>query len=158
MTEDGTRALRDALGCFGTGVALVTAQSPAGVAAITINSFASVSLHPGLVLWSLGEKSDSFAVFSTAETWGVSVLGAESEEVARRYAATGRAAAAPAEITHLEGTPVHAEALAAFSCRTYERHRLGDHLVIVGEVIGFTYRPGPGLSFFRGRFGALDAN
>ena len=45
------RTLRDALGCFATGVTVVTCVNDAGEpAGITVNSFTSVSLDPPLLL------------------------------------------------------------------------------------------------------------
>lgn len=148
-----SRALRNALGCYATGVAVITTQSPAGVAAITVNSFASVSLAPPLVLWSLGDQSDAYDVFSTADVWGVTVLAAEDENQARRFGQKGRACAEASECETLGGAPVLEGGIAAFGCRTFERRRLGDHLLIVGEVQDFRVSAGPGLSFFRGAFG-----
>ena len=59
------RALRNALGQFPTGVTIITADpegyEPFGV---TANSFASVSLDPPLVLWSLQKNSDTFDAFA----------------------------------------------------------------------------------------------
>ena len=60
------RALRDAFGCFPTGVAVVTAGSPRLTMGITVNSFASVSLDPPLVLWCLARHSDRFETFLNA--------------------------------------------------------------------------------------------
>ncbi|MBA2635674.1 MAG: flavin reductase family protein, partial [Sphingomonas sp.] len=45
------RTLRDALGCFATGVTVVTALNAEGEpAGLTVNSFTSVSLDPPLLL------------------------------------------------------------------------------------------------------------
>src|SRR3546814_9277401 len=69
MAED-TRKFRNALGCFATGVAVITAkaegQAPIG---ITVNSFSSVSLDPPLILWSLDKKSDTMPIFAAVETF-----------------------------------------------------------------------------------------
>ncbi|MGE3143614.1 MAG: flavin reductase family protein [Hyphomonadaceae bacterium] len=154
MDSDATR-FRQALGAYPTGVAVVTTALPGGdAAAITINSFASVSLRPCLLLWSLGDQSDAYEIFSTAELWGVSVLGAEDGALAALYAANGRPPVAAADLRPLGGAPVLARALAAFGCRTHERRVMGDHLLIVGEARDFSVRTGPALSFFRGHFGA----
>ena len=49
------RDFRNALGTYGTGVTIITATAADGKPyGITCNSFASVSLNPPLVLWSLG--------------------------------------------------------------------------------------------------------
>ena len=52
------RALRDLLGSYPTGVAIVTTRAADGRnVGLTINSFASLSLDPPLVLWSLVNRS-----------------------------------------------------------------------------------------------------
>jgi flavin reductase (DIM6/NTAB) family NADH-FMN oxidoreductase RutF len=79
------RGFRDALGRYATGVALVITRDSAGVVAgMTINSFASVSLDPPLILWSMRRDSTSAEVFRAAPHFTVSILGAEHAEIARR--------------------------------------------------------------------------
>ena len=81
-----SRSLRDALGEFATGVAVVTARSADGVpVGVTINSFASVSLEPPLVLWSLGLSSPSRAVFETCSHYAVNILAADQVELSQRF-------------------------------------------------------------------------
>ena len=73
-----TRSLRDALGEFATGVAVVTARAADGQpVGVTINSFASVSLEPPLVLWSLGLQSPSLAAFESCSHYAVNILAAD---------------------------------------------------------------------------------
>ena len=49
------RDFRNALGTYATGVTIITAMAADGKPyGLTCNSFASVSLNPPLVLWSLG--------------------------------------------------------------------------------------------------------
>lgn len=156
MTEDEGRRFRQALGAYPTGVAVITTQSPGGVAAITVNSFASVSLDPRLVLWSIGDQSDAYPTFSKADLWGVSIMASAQEETARRFSKIGRTCAEPDMCAELGGAPVLSRAIARFGCRTFQRRTLGDHLLIVGEVLAFDAEGGPALTFHRGRFGALD--
>lgn len=64
MTYD-LRAFRSAVGCFPTGVAVITTavrgEEPIG---LTVNSFTSVSLDPPLLLWCLNRSSDRFRAFT----------------------------------------------------------------------------------------------
>ncbi|HCY54729.1 MAG TPA: flavin reductase, partial [Oceanicaulis sp.] len=76
------RAFRDALGCYPTGVALVTVLENGRARALTINSFASVSLEPPLVLWSLDRGSLRYDQFSSAPRFAINVLGADQEALA----------------------------------------------------------------------------
>ena len=81
---------RRALGCFATGVAVVTAVEKNGArAGITINSFNSVSLDPPLVLWSIDEESQSFETFVAAEHFAVNVLAMHQRDICDRFAARG---------------------------------------------------------------------
>ena len=58
-------AFRGALGCFATGITVVTAIAPSGeLLGITANSFNSVSLDPPLVLFSLHRAAYSLGAFT----------------------------------------------------------------------------------------------
>jgi 3-hydroxy-9,10-secoandrosta-1,3,5(10)-triene-9,17-dione monooxygenase reductase component len=157
-------AYRRALGAFPTGVALITAEAAeAGAWALTVNSFVSVSLSPRLIMWSLSRDSDRYAVFAGAPDWGVSVLRADQENLSSRFAAH---LATPAEEREIErwarrtgetAAPMLKAALARFDCHTVARHHVGDHLLIVGEVLAFDSFSGDALTYFCGRYGAAAA-
>ena len=83
------RDFRTALGTFATGgVTVITSggdrRQPA--VGLTCNSFASVSLNPPLVLWSLLIYSQSLAVFQNASHFAVNVLGASQQDLATKFA------------------------------------------------------------------------
>src|SRR5882762_5223672 len=80
------RDFRNALGTFGTGVTVVTAMTAEGKPyGVTCNSFASVSLNPPLVLWSLGMFSQGLTIFQNASHFTVNILGASQAELATRF-------------------------------------------------------------------------
>ena len=86
-----SRAFRNALGRFVTGVTVVTAVDAAGgFHGITVSSFSSVSLEPPLVLFCLGRRTASLDAFTAAAGFGVSVLGVEQRPLAEAFA-RGRA-------------------------------------------------------------------
>lgn len=157
MTFD-TRAFRQALGSFPTGVAVVTTASqecpPTG---ITINSFTSVSLEPPLVLWCIDVKSDRYHTFTSARAYTISVLGTAHEEISGRLAKEGVHSLTGVGLIGTElGPPALADALAIFECETEAVHPGGDHAIILGRVVRFARREaGAPLVFFRGRYGAL---
>jgi flavin reductase (DIM6/NTAB) family NADH-FMN oxidoreductase RutF len=153
VDHDDNRAYRRALGNFATGVCLITAPGADGVSAITINSFTSVSLQPRLILWCLDDRSDRYQMFAAAATFGVNVLAADQQAVSTRFAQPGVFKVEAEALDHWEGAPVLRHGLARMACRTFERIVLGDHLVIVGEVVRFGVEEGDGLTYFRGRYG-----
>lgn len=151
------RALRTALGAYGTGVAIVTARGAGGQpVGMTINSFAAVSLDPPLVLWSVQSDTASAAAFREARHFALSILAADQEAVARQFARTdddkfGGVASSPG----LAGVPLIDGAVAHFECAAWACYPGGDHEIIVGRVNRFASRPGPALGFHRGRFTVL---
>src|SRR6185437_8071186 len=81
------RDFRNALGTFATGVTIITAAGVDGKPyGLTCNSFASVSLNPPLVLWSLGIFSQGMSIFQNASHFAVNVLGASQQALATRFA------------------------------------------------------------------------
>lgn len=150
-------AYRRALGAFATGVCVVTADGAAGPVGITVNSFASVSLEPRLVLWSLDERSVRWPAFSAAERFAVHVLSARDRDRAARFS-RGAGRLDPSEFTRPDdGPPALPDVLARFDCAVHQRIPMGDHLILVGRVLAFEASAGgDALTFYRGRYGAAS--
>ena len=149
------RLLREALGRYATGVTVVTAAGPQGPVGMTVNSFASVSLEPPLVLWSPARASARHEVFVNAAHWSVHVLGAEQLETCLRFTKGGRQFEGLAPALTPEGVPVMPGGAARFDCTAHAAHAAGDHSVLIGRVLRVTVA-GPGdhpLVFAAGRFG-----
>ena len=82
----GRRALRDSLGNFATGVAVITTLGDGGgPVGLTVNSLASLSLDPPLVLWCLDRQSECIHLFTVGDRFVVNILGAGQEALARRF-------------------------------------------------------------------------
>ncbi|WP_407169361.1 flavin reductase family protein [Bradyrhizobium sp. ORS 111] len=154
------RDFRNALGTFATGVTIVTAMSADGRPyGITCNSFASVSLNPPLVLWSLGVFSQGLAVFQNASHFTVNVLGASQQVLAVRFArSSGDKFAGVSWTPGLGNAPILAEVVANFQCRSVNRYYGGDHVIFLGAVEAYAYDQGAPLLFARGAFGRFLAD
>ncbi len=154
-TPDTSTAFREALGCFGTGVTVVTTNTSQGPRAITVNSFSSVSLDPPLVLWCLAKDSNRFDAFEACEHYAIHVMAEEQQGLALKFARDGSDFShADWAVDHL-GRPQLANCLARFDCQLHTRHEAGDHLIIVGQVEKVMFRTGKGLIFKRGQFGGF---
>jgi flavin reductase (DIM6/NTAB) family NADH-FMN oxidoreductase RutF len=157
MELEPEQAYRRAMSAFVTGVTVVSAARNGGaLSGITVNSLTSVSLKPRLLLWCLGDQSERYDVFAEAEHWGVSMLGAEHETLAHRFARAETETIAPDEAEMFNGAPVLRVGVAHLSCQTHDRRVAGDHLIIIGEVTDFRVKPGSALTFFRGLYGAAE--
>ena len=153
-TEFDQSAYRRALGCFATGVAVVTALDKNGAkAGITINSFNSVSLRPPLVLWSVAADSQSFDVFVEAEHFAVNVLAMHQRDISERFAASGSIKFDDLDCDEgIAGVPILPTYSAVFECQTEHSYEGGDHTILVGRVLKFEDRKTDPLIFYRGHY------
>lgn len=145
---------RRALGCFATGVAVVTAVDSAGAGVgITVNSFNSVSLDPPLVLWSVAESSHNYDVFRRAEFFAVNILSKEQKDLADRFAQRSEHKFDGLACREgLNGVPLLPKFAALFECRTEHIYAGGDHKIIVGRVLRVEDHDTDPLIFYRGDY------
>jgi flavin reductase (DIM6/NTAB) family NADH-FMN oxidoreductase RutF len=157
------KLLRRTLGAFATGVTVVTVggDSPHGM---TANSFTSVSLDPPLVQVNVGRRAVMHELLSAHGTFGVSVLAADQEPVARHFADRWR----PQGLAqfdavdwwpgHRTGAPLIAGAIATFECELWETYDGGDHTIFVGRIVSLE-RSGESdpLLFVHGKFRQVAA-
>lgn len=148
------KAFRDALSTFTTGVTIITTRGPDGEPiGITANSFNSVSLNPPLVLWSLAKSAYSLAAFSANKHWNVHVLSTEQEALSGRFASRGEDKFAGIELDRgINEIPLLHNCTARFQCRTAFMYEGGDHVIFVGEVLGFDKSALPPLAFQSGQY------
>ena len=153
-----TRAFRDALGCFATGVTIITTVAPDGrLLGVTINSFNSLSLEPPLVLFSLARSLMSFNGFEGARHFAVNVLGRHQKILANHFATRTINKFANLEfVTGETGCPLIPGAVVYFECETRARYDGGDHMIFVGEVLRLEAdMEAEPLVYHRGRFHSL---
>lgn len=156
------KSYRRALGQFATGVAVITAQSPAGDAiGLTMSSFNSVSLDPPLVLFSVDRRARSLPAMLDARGYAVNILGRDQERLSDQFAK-----ALSGKWTAVEHTAGHAEApllrgaLAHFECVPWAHYDGGDHIIFIGRVVGFSATnntEAQPLLFFRGKYHSLQS-
>lgn len=152
--EFDNQAFRQALGSFTTGVTIITATAPDGTpVGLTANSFNSVSLDPPMVLWSLAKTSLSVEAFNRAEHWNVHVLSQHQQALSNKFAAKGEDKFNDINLEDgISSAPLIADCSARFQCRNMVTHDGGDHLIFIGEVLGFDQQPLPPLVFQQGQY------
>jgi flavin reductase (DIM6/NTAB) family NADH-FMN oxidoreductase RutF len=130
-----TRLLRDAFGCFATGVTVITSQSPGGErVGLTANSFTSVSLDPPLLLFCPASGASALPVLRESGSFAINILDLDGQAVADRFTKKGIDRFAEHDWLDWDGVPVLASAKAAFACTLHADHDGGDHRIIVGQV------------------------
>lgn len=154
-----TGAFRQLLGCFPTGVAVITAVSADGrPVGLTCNSFSSVSLEPPLVLFSLRKASRLVETFRATEGFAINILTQKQDGLSGRFASSkiDDKFEGVAWNKGMLGLPVLQDCLASFECTTFSCHEAGDHLVFMGEVRHMTAgAQEPALVFYKGAYREL---
>jgi flavin reductase (DIM6/NTAB) family NADH-FMN oxidoreductase RutF len=145
---------RKALGAFVTGVTIVTTlQSDGTPRGLTANSFTSVSLDPPLLLVCIGKGAFSYAVFSEASHFSVSVLAENQKLVSSIFAS--KAADKFLQVDWQKGptgSPIINSAAAWFDCEMHEVIEAGDHVILIGRVVDFAYTSANPLGYCRGAY------
>jgi flavin reductase (DIM6/NTAB) family NADH-FMN oxidoreductase RutF len=154
---------RKAMGCFATGVTVITVDHEGQVHGMTANAFTSVSLDPLLVLVCVDHKARTHAHLYAKQRFGVNVLAENQRAISEYYArpaathqhAEQEAGARFNRTAH--GTPVLHGAIAYLECRLHTTQDAGDHTIFIAEVEDIVLRDGDPLLYYRGKYRAIGA-
>jgi flavin reductase (DIM6/NTAB) family NADH-FMN oxidoreductase RutF len=155
-----SREYRNALSCFATGVTVVTTQYASTDWGMTCNSFASVSLEPRMVLWSIRKNANSHAAFTQGSGYTVNVLTSGQEALAMQFA-KGSLDERFADVDMLRldsGRLKLNQALAWFDCNLVQVVSAGDHDILLGEVQHFGWSDQSPLLFAQSKFGQMSTS
>jgi flavin reductase (DIM6/NTAB) family NADH-FMN oxidoreductase RutF len=152
---------RKAMGCFATGVTVITVDNQGIVEGMTANAFTSVSLDPMLVLVCVAHQAKTHAHLHARKRFGVNVLSQEQQAISEYYASPGRTHERAEQVAGArfdrtaQGTPVLRGALAYLECRLHTAQEAGDHTIFIAEVEDVVVREGQPLLYFRGTYKAI---
>ncbi|MDG4793434.1 flavin reductase family protein [Micromonospora sp. WMMD1082] len=155
-------ALRKAFGAFATGVTVITVGGPLPHG-MTANSFTAVSLDPPLLLVCVQRDAVMHRRLADHRHFGVSVLAAHQEDVAR-YFADRRRPLGREEFAGVDwlpgpttGSPLIAGALVHFECELRQAYDGGDHTIFLGGLLSMDRRLDDDvLLFLSGRFHQIN--
>lgn len=151
-----SRAYRDALGCFATGVTVVTCLTEQGPLAMTANSFSSVSLDPPLVLWSPAIASSRHDAFVAAAHFSIHILAEDQLGLATAFARNGRDFSHAAWAPGPQGVPALGGVVTRLDCHHHAAHGAGDHTIVLGRVETVSHGQGRPLLFVQGCYGGFE--
>ena len=149
---------RRAMGCFATGVTIITVALEGEVHGMTANAFSSVSLDPPLVLVCVDHSTRTHSHLHSKKRFGINVLCQDQRAISEYYARPDRShehaeteAGARFDRTK-HGTPMLVGSLAYLECRLHSAQDAGDHTIFIAEVEDVVVREGEPLLFFRGKY------
>lgn len=141
-----------------TGVAAICATDPfTGVQnGMIVGTFASLSMDPALVTFSVMHTSTSWPKIAAAGRFAVSLLAADQQHVCGALSAKGEDKLnALAWSESGSGHPQIDGSLAWFDCRLEQEITAGDHLIVIASVLEMGSGEGAPLIFHGGRFGTF---
>ena len=159
MTVTGVEPplFRQLLGRFASGVTVLTTTDARGnPVGMTASSVASVSLSPPLLLVAVSRENEMHPALAAARHFGLSVLAADQEALARRFAEeTDHRFRDVAHGTSANGIPVLDGVVASIECEKHAALPAGDHTIFIGLVIGGTTSERAPLLYYRGAYAGL---
>lgn len=158
MSHFDSKQLRNVLGHYPTGVTIITAMDTAGSPfGMTANSFASVSLDPPLILWSVGAEGSGHDIFVEAEHFCVHFLSQEQEDLSSLFADKQENRFenidwSPGKL----GAPLLPGCMCRIQCTREAVYPGGDHSIILGKAVYIesTQEKKP-LVFHQGQYGTV---
>ena len=150
-------AFRAAMSGLPTGVTIVTANGGDGPAGATANAVSSLSIEPMMMLACLDRGSRTLLAVQAADSFGISVLHAGQEPIARAFATKAPVAEKWAGVAWSErdGLPAIDDALIWIACDLRDVISAGDHVIVTGEVRALEAREGDPLVFHGGEYRPL---
>ena len=141
---------RRACGRFATGVTIASVVDTKGVPhGLTVSSFTSVSLDPPLILICLGHEVSAISHFRTATHFGINVLAEDQRTLSERFARKGAGRFdGLAWQPGVTGVPLLPAVLAAIECAVHRIVPMGDHDILVGEMVHARVNDGEPLLYF----------
>jgi len=148
---------RRACGRFSTGVTVASVLDAKGAPhGLTVSSFTSVSLDPPLILICLGHAVSAIRHFRAATHFGINVLAEDQRALSDRFARKGHdrfdGVAWQAGVT---GVPLLPGVLATIECVVHRIVPMGDHDILVGEMVHAQVNDGEPLLHFAGGYRKL---
>jgi flavin reductase (DIM6/NTAB) family NADH-FMN oxidoreductase RutF len=151
---------RRVMGSFASGVTVVTVSMKDGEpTGFTANAVTSLSIEPRMLLVCVSEKSATLSQIEEAGSFVVNILSAGQQDTAQQFATRrdNRFEGILWRPGHQTGAPVLDGSLAYVECKLYSTAKGGDHVILMGEILGGEANEAEPLLYFRGRYGTYDA-
>ncbi len=134
----GGEEFKEALGCWSTGVSIVTACSGDAIHGMTVSAFNAVSLDPPLVLVCAEKTTNTLPLIAAGGVFAVNVLAADQQALSNKFASKEDEWARFDGLDWIRaetGAPILSGTLAAIDCRVVGALDAGDHVIYLGEVV-----------------------
>lgn len=148
---------RELMGNYPTGVTVVTTIDENDVPlGFTVNSFASVSLDPLLILWSIDKQVSTYDTFVQTDKFAVNVLASDQGDICTLFASREIDRFQNCQWSYSDNKlPIISNVAGVLECKTVQTIEAGDHTILIGEVIAIQSENKNPLLYHNRKFGAI---
>ncbi|HUE09523.1 MAG TPA: flavin reductase family protein [Steroidobacteraceae bacterium] len=160
ISTPDSKAFREVLGLFPTGVAIIATRIDGQDHAMTANAVSSLSLDPPLVLFCPAKRARFSQLLPRASGFSINFLRDEQEALSTYFAGVWQESAPPRyRFVVADGLPRLEGSLASLLCSKREVYEAGDHWLVTLEVrqLHRGIDPLRPLLFYRGKYRRVDA-
>ena len=159
-TIEKANIFKKIMGQYPTGVTIVTTmdenKNPVG---LTVNSFASVSIDPLMVLWCIDKRSSALNAFLQGGKYAVHTLAVDQAEACWAFAGKEKDRFSKVQWeTSSNGLPIIKDSLGIFECKTINKIDAGDHFILLGEVIDLSVNEKEPLLYYNRNVAGIPAD
>ena len=126
---------KKSLSKFVTGITIITINSKGEYFGKTVNSFASLSLNPPLVLFSLDKKSSSLKKFLNSKYIGINILSKKQKKISEFFSHKKNSWGKTDFYLNKDGVPLIKNSLVNLSCKNYKTLPSGDHIIFICKIV-----------------------
>ena len=151
-------AFKNAMSHFASGVTVVTTEHEGKPFGMTVASFASLSLHPPLVLICVEKSVKTHDAIASSGKFGVSILRSDQQDISSRFASRAEDKFTGIDVRRgTLGVPLIGGALTTIECSVENRLPGGDHTIFIGKVVDAQTTEGNPLLYFRSGYREMRA-
>ena len=134
MKKNNSNLFKLALSKFATGLTVISIKSNKKFIGKTVNSFASLSLNPPLVLFSLDKKSTSLKIYKKANYIGINILSNKQKDLSEFFAKNKPEWDNINYFLTENNIPMIKDSVTNIDCKKIKTIVQGDHLIFICKV------------------------
>lgn len=135
MTNIDVHGFKKIVTSFPTGVLVMTTSYLGKDYGITINSFASLSLNPPLILFCIDKTAGSYEAFLSCDYFSANFLADSQEDIARKFASKSSNKFENINIVRHGNIAFLTDTRANMLLKHHKSYDGGDHTIIIGESV-----------------------
>ena len=135
MKKINSSLFKSVMSKFVTGVTIITIKNNNNYIGKTVNSFASISLNPPLVLFSLEKKSSSLKDYAKSSFFGINILSKKQKRLSIYFSKIKPKWEDIKFFISKNNIPLIEGSLANLNCKKITTISQGDHIIFICKVL-----------------------